>query len=181
MERNLEEKLEMGDKSDCRRYYQLVQEKVLPESMDSTINPITSISNQTQNGDVEDLNLGFKDMSENQIHSVLPRQVKLKYFERDTEDEDENDDLDNNSHSIQNGDGHYIMDDDAWSDYWDSGVDDIDHVFSKSRLEPIDNEKEYEDQKSHLQSIKLTERTDELPKNYSGTVIIIENNLHFNF
>ena len=171
----------MGDKSDCRRYYQLVQEKVLPESMDSTINPITSISNKTQNEDVEDLNLGFKDMSENQIHSVLPRQVKLKYFERDTEDEDENDDFDNNSHTIQNGDGHYIMEDDAWSDYWDSGVDDIDHVFSKSRLEPIDDEKENVFQNSHLQSIKLNERTDKLPKNYPVKVMNIRNNFLFNF
>merc|ERR1711962_727100 len=133
--------------------------------MDSNTNSIISISNQTQNGDVEDLNLGFKDLSENQIHSALPRKVKLKYFERDTEDEDENDEVDNNSHSISNGDGHYIMDDDAWSDYWDSGVDDIDHVFSKSRLEPIDNEKEQEFQKSNLQSIKRNERTEELPKN----------------
>ena len=47
----MEEKLEMDDKSDCRRYYQLVQEKVLPESVDSNINPITFISNQSQNGD----------------------------------------------------------------------------------------------------------------------------------
>ena len=178
----MEEKLEMGDKSDCRRYYQLVQEKVLPESIDSNTNPITFIANQTQNGDVEDLNLGFKNMSENQIHSVLPRQVKLKYFERDTEYEDENEDLHNNSHSTQNGDGHYIMDDDAWSDYWDSGVDDIDHVFSKSRLVPIDSEREHEFQKTQFQSIKLRERTHELPKNLSVTVTNIRKyNFHSDF
>ena len=107
MERSMEEKLDMTNKSDCRRYYQLVQEKVLPEGMESVIQPITFISGEENNGDVEDLNLTFSNAPENQISSTLPRKVKLKYFERDTEDEEEVDDFDGNIHGIPNGDGHY--------------------------------------------------------------------------
>jgi len=161
----MEEKEEMNDKSDCRRYYQLVQEKVLPESMDSKLQPIRFISNQQQNGDVEDLNLSFQNTTETEIPSILPRKVKLKYFERDTEDEEDIDDIDTQSHEIQNADGHYIMEDDAWSDYWDSGVDDIDHVFSKSRLVPIDKENETKLQNTRLQLLEIERYSEEKPKN----------------
>ena len=161
----MEEKTEMNDKSDCRRYYQLVQEKVLPEGMESVIQPITFISGEENNGDVEDLNLTFSNAPENQVSAALPRKVQLKYFERDTEDEEEVDDLDSNSHRIQNGDGHYIMDDDAWSDYWDSGVDDIDHVFSKPRNCVMDDELKERLQQNRVKLMKINGTTDEQPKN----------------
>ena len=161
----MEEKLEMTDKSDCRRYYQLIQEKVLPEGTESIIQPITFASSHEHNGDVEDLNLRFSNAPENQISSALPRKVKLKYFERDTEDEEEVDDFDGNIHGIPNGDGHYIMDDDAWSDYWDSGVDDVDHVFSKPRACAIDNEFKVRLQQNPTQLMKINGNIEDQPKN----------------
>ena len=121
--------------SDCRRYYQLVQDKMSPECNDSLTNAGTVLS-MTRDGEVEDLNLNFPGTLGISNSTVLPRKVTLKYFEKDTGEDPENEVEEFNEEC--NGDGHYIMDDDTWSDYWDSAVDDIDSGISKCMLYPIE-------------------------------------------
>ena len=58
----MEEKLDLSDIK-CRQYYQLVQEKLLsPECPELNIKPI--FTTDKGDGDVEDLGLSFKKLSE---------------------------------------------------------------------------------------------------------------------
>ena len=132
----MEEKLELTE-GDCRRYYQLVQDKISPECNDSHTN--AAVLSKTRYGEVEDLNLSFPGIQGMSNCTVLPKKVTLKYFEKDIGDnqEDEVEEFNEEFNGIQNVDGHYIMDDDTWSDYWDSAGDDIGSGISKCMLYPI--------------------------------------------
>ena len=135
----MEEKLELSD-DDCRRYYQLVQDKVSPEKTEYIHKP-SFVIHEGSNQDEEDLGLAFND-SPQTSNTILPRRATLRYFEKEPpEDDIEDEDAQYNKNCfndsvIQNGDGHYIIEDDAWSDYWDSGVDDIDDGIMKYMLPP---------------------------------------------
>ena len=131
----MEEKLELSD-GDCKRYYQLVQDKISPEYQEINKKPTLMLSKV--DGDVEDLGLFFNDTSDRSNNNVFPRKATLKYFERDNEDDEEVEGSDEDCNGMHNGDGHYIMDDDAWSDYWDNGVDDIDIDAPKYFINPIE-------------------------------------------
>lgn len=115
---------------DCRQYYQLVQENVSPEIDEISGKPTFTVGEVHE--EVEDLDLKFSNSWKNQNGKVFPRRAKLKYFvgdaEMEKEDKEAAEELDNNTFDDANGDGHYIVDDDAWSDYWEGGVDDIDNA-----------------------------------------------------
>ena len=131
----MEEKLELSD-DDCRRYYQLVQKNVSPEKTEYIHKP-SFVIHEGSNQDEEDLGLAFQD-SPQTSNNILPRKATLRYFEKEPPEDDSEDEDANrfNESVIQNGDGHYIIEDDAWSDYWDSGVDDIDDGIMKYMQPP---------------------------------------------
>ena len=133
----MEQKLDLSD-IDCRKYYQLVQEKISPANILELDQTATLFTTNQGNVDVEDLGLKLKNPPENQNETVFTRRAKLRYFEKESDDEEDALENDNDGNPVLNGDGHCIVDDDAWSDYWDSGVDDLDNAaISTSRMHPI--------------------------------------------
>ena len=112
---------------DRRQYYQLVQENVAQE-IDGTSGDPTSTAYKRYK-EVDDLDLKISNSWQGQNGTVVPRRVKLKYFDGDTEREKlgpgDIDEPENDTFGAANGDGHYIVDDDAWSDYWEGGGDDV--------------------------------------------------------
>ena len=131
----MEEKFELSN-GDCRRYYELVKDKMSPEYSEINNKP-SFIVNKVDN-EVEDLDLGFNDTSDRSNNNVPLRKATIRCFVSNNEDNEEIEGSDEDDNEMPNNDGHYIMDDDAWSDYWDNGEENISNGTSKFILNPVE-------------------------------------------